>query len=623
MNGIMKKIYLSFLLIFSFISVNAQQDDLFTYKTIDRVSALGARVNLTELPVLPEVHIANIKSIPSPLSDFQQQKLSLDLQRTKINKQPALYKKAAAVAPTVSRSFSANVSQGAPNDNDFSIGNNGMMISCVNTNFQVYNDTGKYLFGRTLSAFGKVLGVLDRTYDPRTIYDPEMDRFILVFLQGSTSEDTRIIIGFSTTNDPTKTWNLYQLPGNVSGDSSWSDYPIVSLSKDELFITVNRLKDNGSWQEGFIESYIWQVDKMKGYSGDSLPQKVYNNIRYNGKPIWSLCPAKGGSRLYGPGAYFLSHRPSDKMNDTVFVHYISNTIKSGTATLTTRVLRSPLTYGLQPNAIQPNAVKLQTNDARVLSAMYENGVISYVGNTIDTNLFSPAVYFGRIHEIWTATPRLEASIISSDTLDYGYPSIAYVGSGQNGDHSSMITFSHVSSKQFPGTSVVYVDRNFNVSGPVFVKKGEGDFRYQGGNLERWGDYTGIQKKYNELGVAWMNGSWGTIGNQYRSWIGRVKTNDPLSGIIAQNSQEKFVGKAYPNPVSEEINFEFESKQKKLLRMELYAIDGKYHALIGADWAKPGLNQLTLDTRDLPPGMYFVNLLSDEGIQQTFKFIVQH
>jgi hypothetical protein len=278
---------------------------------------------------------------------------------------------------------------------------------------------------------------------------------------------------------------------------------------------------------------------------------------------------------------------------------------------------------LQPNAIQPNAVKLQTNDARVLSAMYENGVISYVGNTIDTNLFSPAVYFGRIHEIWTATPRLEASIISSDTLDYGYPSIAYVGSGQNGDHSSMITFSHVSSKQFPGTSVVYVDRNFNVSGPVFVKKGEGDFRYQGGNLERWGDYTGIQKKYNELGVAWMNGSWGTIGNQYRSWIGRVKTNDPLSGIIAQNSQEKFVGKAYPNPVSEEINFEFESKQKKLLRMELYAIDGKYHALIGADWAKPGLNQLTLDTRDLPPGMYFVNLLSDEGIQQTFKFIVQH
>ncbi len=619
----MKKFYISFLLIFSFISVIAQQDDLFTYKTIDLVSPLGARLNLAELPVLPEAHIANISPIPSPLSDFQQRKLLLDQQRTKINNQPSLYKKAAAVAPTVSRSFSANISQGAPNDNDFSIGNNGMMISCVNTNFQVYNDTGKFLFGRTLSAFGIVLGVLDRTYDPRTIYDPETDRFILVFLQGSSSKDTRIIIGFSTTNDPTKTWNLYQLPGNVTVDSSWSDYPIVSLSKDELFITVNRLKDNGSWQEGFIESYIWQVDKMKGYSGDSLPQKVYNNIRYNGKPIWSLCPVKGGSRLYGPEAYFLSHRPSDKMNDTVFVHHISNTIKSGNAILTTRVLKSPLTYGLQPNAIQPNAIKLQTNDARILSAMHENGVISYVGNTIDTNLFSPAVYFGRIHEIWTAKPRLEASIISSDTLDYGYPSIAYVGSGQNGDHSSMITFSHVSTTQFPGTSVVYVDRAFNVSGPVFVKKGEGNFRYQGGNLERWGDYTGIQKKYNELGVAWMNGSWGTIGNQYRSWIGRVKTNDPLSGIIAQNSQEKFVGKAYPNPVSEEINFEFESKQKKILRMELYAIDGKYHALIGADWAKPGLNQLTLDTRDLPSGMYFVNLLSDEGIQQTFKFIVQH
>lgn len=619
----MKKMLFSFFLVFSFVLVRAQQDDLFTYKTVDRISPLGAKVNLSELPALPEVHIINVKPIPSPLSDFQNRKLLLDQQRVKARRLPNLNKKAAAIAPTVTRSFSANTSQGAPNDNDFSIGNNGMMVSCVNTNMQVYNDTGRFLYGRTLSAFGQALGGLDRTYDPRTIYDPETDRFILVFLQGTTSKDTRIIIGFSTTNDPSKTWNLYQVPGNVTGDSSWSDYPIVSLTKDELFITVNRLKDNVSWQEGFIESFIWQIDKMKGYSGDSLPQRVYNNIKYNGKPAWSLCPVKGGSRLYGPEAYFLSHRPSDKMNDTVFVHYISNTIKSGNATLTTRVLKGPLTYGLQPNAIQPNGIKLQTNDARVLSAMYENGVISYVGNTIDTNSFSPAIYFGRIHEIWTNTPRLEASIISSDTLDYGYPSIAYVGSGQNGDHSSMITFSHVSPTQFPGTSVVYVDRYFNVSGPVFVKKGEGNFRFIGGDLERWGDYTGIQKKYNELGVAWMNGSWGTIGNQYRSWIGRVKTNDPLSGLKGNDAQDQFVGKAYPNPVTEEIYFEFEVKQKKILRMELHSLDGKYTSLIGADWAKPGTNQLKLDTREIPSGMYFVNLISDEGIEATFKFIVQH
>ena len=52
------------------------------------------------------------------------------------------------------------------------------------------------------------LGLLDRYYDPKVIYDPLSDRFILVFLEGSTSSDTRIVVGFTETNDPTQTWNF-------------------------------------------------------------------------------------------------------------------------------------------------------------------------------------------------------------------------------------------------------------------------------------------------------------------------------------------------------------------------------------------------------------------------------
>ncbi|MFN9582046.1 MAG: hypothetical protein ACK566_05155, partial [Bacteroidota bacterium] len=147
---------------------------------------------------------------------------------------------------------------------------------------------------------------------------------------------------------------FYAIPGNVFGDSSWSDYPIISLSSDELFITVNRLRDNSGWKDGFIESLIWQVDKQKGYDGDSLVQKVYKDIRYNGKAIWSICPAKGGETTYGPNMYFLSVRPSDLSNDTIFLHEITNTIASGNAVLNTRIFKLPQAYGLQPNAAMPN-----------------------------------------------------------------------------------------------------------------------------------------------------------------------------------------------------------------------------------------------------------------------------
>jgi hypothetical protein len=618
----MKYIYSILLFLVPVLFASAQDKQELNYKVTELTTPLAATINLADLPDLPIANIVQVKAAPSPLSDVQQKKLLLDRQRILANPTPNSNKKASADAPSVGRNFAANITQGTPNDNDFCIGNNGMMISCVNTNMNVFNDTGKAIIAKTLSAFGVALGSLNRTYDPRTIYDPLRDRFILVYLQGSSSADTRIIVGFSTTNDPSKTWNLYQIPGNITGDSSWSDYPIIALSKDELFITVNRLKDNTFWKNGFIESYIWQVDKEKGYAGDSLPQRVYNNITYNGKPVWSICPAKGGSQLYGPEMFFLSHRPSDLSNDTVFVHTISNTIKSGPATLTTRVLRNPVPYGLQPNAIQPNGKKLQTNDARVLSAMYEGGVIYYVGNTIDPVRFNPGIYFGRIHEIWSATPRLEGSIISSDTLDFGYPSIAYVGSGQNGDHSSMITFSHVSPKYFPGTSVVYVDRKFNVSAPVFVKKGDGNIQLLFDSVERWGDYTGIQKRYNETGVAWLNGSFGNANNQNRTWIAKITSNDPLTSIASVQT-EKPLGKLYPNPASETITLEFEMKEKKVLYIELMSIDGKVRTMVGADLAKPGLNQLHLNTANLENGIYFVNLIDNEKVIQSMRFVVYH
>lgn len=602
--------------------VLAQHKTGFTYSENNLITPMGAKIIFSELPNLPEAHILLKRALPAPLSSLQQAKVKIDLQRMSHLNQAPLNKKGTASLPLVGRNFNANVTNGTPNDNDFAIGNNGLMISCVNSNILILNDTGRALIQRSLSVFGNALGPLNRTYDPRAIYDPIADRFIVVYLQGSTSKDTRIIVGFSETNDPTKAWNLYQIPGNITGDSSWSDYPIISLSKTELFITVNRLRDNSSWQEGFMESYIWQIETAKGYAGDSLVQKVYTDIKYNGKPVWSICPVKGGATLHGPDMYFLSHRPADLSNDTIFVHYINNTIASGKATLGMRVLKNPQPYGLQPNAIMPNKYKLQTNDARVLSAMYEGGVIYYVGNSINPSTFSPSIYFGRIHDIWTNTPRLEGEIISSDTLDFAYPSIAYVGTGENGDHSSMITFSHVSEKHFPGTSVVYVDRNFNVSAPVFVKRGEGNINLILDSVQRWGDYTGIQKKYNELGVAYLSGSWGTNSGQNRTWIAKVTNSDPTLRLTENEALDQ-TGKMYPNPASDQVTFEFEMTKKTLLAIEIMSLDGRMQKTIAKAFAKPGLNQLQVDTQDLLPGLYIINLISDEGVQFSFRCLVSH
>ncbi|MFA6260641.1 MAG: T9SS type A sorting domain-containing protein [Bacteroidia bacterium] len=614
------------LTVFSGMGATAQTG--FTYKVSDHQSPPAVTVNFSDARADYEPTLVLLKSAaPLPQTATRLHKAQLDQQRIKFKNEPdvnrsmnSMGKKSSSPAPQVLDDFFGNVSQGTPNDNDIAISNSGkFIISATNTNYNIYNDTGKFLMGRTLATIANQLGTLNRTFDPRIIYDPLHDRFVAVFLQGSTSADTRIIVGFTQTEDPTKVWKFYAIPGNLWGDASWSDYPIISLTQQELFITVNRVKDNTPWQTGFIESLIWQVELNGGYAGDSLHQRVYEDIQYNGKSIWSVCPAKGGSQLYGPNQYFISMRPSDLNNDTVFLHEVTNTIASGNAQLKTTILKSDVAYGLPPNAIQPSGELLQTNDARSLCAMYEDDQIQFVGNCMYQPSFSPGFYHGIISHV-TTTPVLKGRVMGYDTMDVGYPSMAYAGS-QGDNNSAMITLSYVSKNSFPGTLALFVDRNLEYSDPVIVKTGLSNINMLGDTLERWGDYTGIQRRYNELGIFYLNGSYGS-GSNNLTWIGKVRSTDPRLGLNKQNGSAA-IATVYPNPAKSFAHIEFTLKNAERLQFNLLDQQGRLVSRLLEDNAKAGLNRFSIATDDLSEGIYFIQLIYENNTKETHKLVVAH
>jgi hypothetical protein len=608
------------------INIKAQS----SYKSFITKTPLAAVINMSDKdedydPKLMLINAAH----PLPATTYNLNKQMLDVKHFESiqnynGKSVNGLNKTAVPQPVQLKGFKANITQGTPNDNDIAVSNAGIICSVVNTNMNILNDTGKVLSSRTLSSIAKGITNLNRTYDPRVIYDPESDRFILVFMQGSTSKDTRIIVGFSQTNDPALNWNFYTIRGNLFGDSSWSDYPIISISNHELFLTVNRLKDNTYWKNGFIESFIWQMDKDNGYKGDSLNQKVYYDIKYNNKPIWSICPAKGGSKLYGPTMQFFSVRPDQLWNDTVFVHEITNTIKSGKAELKLRVAKADNHYGLQPNAFQPNGKKLQTNDARILSAMYENGIFYMVGNSVDARYNAAGFYLITIDNYWSKDLlNAKLQIISSDTMDYGYPSIAYCGGGL-GDNSAMITCSHVSPRTFPGNSLVYVDRNLNPSTPAIMKLGESNILLIGDSVERWGDYSGIQRKYNDLGKVFYNGSFG-YNNDNRTWVGISKNMDAKLGNEDLNrlrNQQLNDVSIYPIPAKEYVNIDFTNEEKKVLNFVLIDMQGK-ETLLLTERAKAGLNRFVFNALNLNNGYYQLVIKDGETVVHSKKIMVAH
>jgi len=476
--------------------------------------------------------------------------------------------------PFVEGGFSDSLfSSGVPNDNSIAVGKNGDIVSVLNSSIRVYKQDGTATYNVGLTYFGRfekkntwvgTKPVLTGSYDPRVTYDPEADKFVAFWLDGRVSTDTRIMIAVSKTGSPEEGWTVYALTGNPLNDTSWTDYPIVGMSKDDIFITVNLLKDNEPWQTAFKQSIIWQIDKKALFTDTFLNSTLWSGIKHKEKLIWSICPADQYYKSPRKEMYFLSVRPSDYTNDTVFIHKIDNTQASGEAQYSYKIAKGNRAYGLAGSAYQPAAnFRLQTNDARVLTAIFHYDHIQYVQNCINPQNFAPSLMYGYIAN--ADNPSIQNTLIANDTLDMGYPSIVYMGNGTH-DLTAMLSFSHSSSTVFPGVSLVKIDNEGKVSPIIRVKSGDAVINsFVPDSTERWGDYSGIQRKYNENGVFYLSNSFGGKSRPAAgTYIGRMRYNKEAMQVL----QEPAI--VYPNPSSEGIyHFKMKVEMASDYRLECY------------------------------------------------------
>ncbi|MEM7038444.1 MAG: hypothetical protein AAF570_15780, partial [Bacteroidota bacterium] len=287
--------------------------------------------------------------------------------------------------PWVGTNFRSNFQiNGVPNDNDMAISNDGDIISVINSNIWMHDSAGTALTNISLDNWALPLNIAGNKFDPRALYDPIHDRFIIACLNGFTDSTNYIIVGFSETSDPTGNWHLYALPGDPKDDSLWTDYPIMSLNPYELVITGNLLLNDEPWQTGFVRSLAWQIDLDSAYAGGTLETTLWDSVYFQGKPIRNLCPIQGGSTPAGTNTYLLSNRNFATGNDTVWIMEITDTMNAPGVQFLVDYGVSDIEYHMPSNGMQQFMQQLATNDARWLDGFIENGNIQFVGNTMDT-----------------------------------------------------------------------------------------------------------------------------------------------------------------------------------------------------------------------------------------------
>ncbi len=542
-----------------------------------------------------------------------------------------------AEKPAIMASFEGNLyespamSSGAPNDNTMAISNNGKLISGINRSlyfFDVNEDTMP-VDKISLEEFTDPLDITDIKYDPKLLYDPNEDKFILVCLAGRDDQSTYIIVGFSQTNDPTEGWNLYSLPGNPKNDTSWSDFPAVGLSEGELFITINLLRNNNlntpdAWKFLFKESLIWQIDKFSGFEGESTLNMVYHDsVFYNGSSIRNLTPVQSGSGLTGPNMYFLSNRNFDIENDSIFIIEVNNALDNINTPVNVNVSLADIPYGLPPNARQPQGHYFDVNDSRILGAFIENGLIQYVQNTRDPETNFPGIYHGVISDLEDKRTIKGHVINDPDTMvDFGFPNIAYVGNGGDQNHA-VIAFDHSGinsdSSGFAGISAIFY-RNDNIESAYserqIIKAGDTLVNVViappplGAEYERWGDYFGLQRKYNEPGQAWMSGFYGRDfspnGNVHLSrngtWIAGVQAPDIEYLQLPENRKILL----YPNPGSIRMYSVIDVPKDGILQVSLFDEYGKLVTTLIDQSVVAGEKEFSFPTSSFGSGLYILD-----------------
>ncbi|MGB4850020.1 MAG: T9SS type A sorting domain-containing protein [Saprospiraceae bacterium] len=547
-------------------------------------------------------------------------KIKLDAQqKTPATSNPTnLQNRGSIPPPDILASFSGNnIITGTPLDNHIAVNATEQIVSTINTHMLVTNIVGFFLGSYKLDDFFKSLGGVNRYFDPRVIYDSEQDRFILVEFQGSACVESRILIAFSKTNNPKGAWNFYALDGCLNDDGTFADFPMISITDKELFLTYNEVNADSSWQTGFAGTQIHQINKMNGYNGETLSRKVWTDIKFNGKLLRNICPVRNADETLPQDMYFLSDRNFALSNDSVFLLHLTGHQDDPNAKIDMEYRKLNQPYGVAPYAVQPKD-SLDTNDARILDAFAYDGHIQWVSNTMDFNTGRSAVFHGML-QIDDTSLTASGHIIGHPTDYLGYPGIAWTGS-KPGDQDAIIVVSHSSSTRFPGGSAFYSDGLGGYSDFVSIIEGNRSIDMLTGPVERWGDYAGIQRFYHQPGSVWISCSYGRPGNVNEAWVAKLARHEEMVGThdITHNSINMIT---YPNPSDDYVQIEIDNPTGGHITVTLFNLLGQvvktiYHGPSNY----PGKASLNFSTHELSSGRYEVQVRIDGNVVATRSIV---
>ena len=420
----------------------------------------------------------------------------------------------------VNKRFRVNLGSAIPPDNTAAISNDGNIVSVVNSNICFAKEDGTIeVANQSLTTFYQELtNISSFIFDPKVLYDPQDDRFILVLLSGNNSSTSQLVVSFSSSSDPLEEWHHYLLDGDPSNQGIWTDFPSIGLSSEDFFISGNLFDD----QSGFEETVVWQMDKDAGYAGENeIETVIFEDVEIpNGNNAFTIKPTViNNDSEYGPNYYMVCTRWG---GNNLFLYEIDDKVENDPV-LSVFGLNPSTSYSFPPNGDQKGTDKtMDTGDIRAKSAFVQNNKV-YMAFSSQHSSGHAGVYVAKID---LSDLSVDSKIFGENNYDWGHPSIAPFGYNDE-DETFVIGYLRTNGDIFPEMRALAVDENLNETESVLIKTGESPITLLDGNSQRWGDYSFAFKRFNATTpTVWYTGCYG-LNNAYGNFIAElVRVDNP-------------------------------------------------------------------------------------------------
>ncbi len=402
-----------------------------------------------------------------------------------------------------------------PPDPAIAVGRNNI-VEVTNFDWAIYDLKGNQQYRVNFNTW---FGNSDFYFDPKVIYDPFSDRFVIVELhRHDSTHSSWWTVMVSVDGNPNDGFWYYDFDARVDGGTDvdqWVDYPYIGYDSQAIYLTGTMFP----WVSGTTKAKIRILSKSQLYAAASAGWWDFWGLSSNGSSDFFLAPAEQNTE---PGQHFIVNSKNGG-GSTITLRRITNPVGwasggSGPG-MTTEVINVG-GYSVGPTARQPSGLTpIETIDARIFTAAYANGHLVFAqtcgydwGDGTGARDALKVYEFNIYNNPATVT---HDRIFGAGGLDYFEPAVMTTTGGD-----TTYVFTRSGASEYPSARMTaWRTTDADIEGSAYVKQGEGTYvnTYQGRN--RWGDYLAAKLDPFDNQTIWVVGEYATSsGYTWSTWI---------------------------------------------------------------------------------------------------------